>query len=272
MPAAVPPELSASPMGDSAAQRRARAHPPAVRERFAPLWLRASLIVATLVTMALLYPKPYIEESLRHGSQPSSTTLAYLRLMMLAQPAALEPRVLLAEQALAAGDLRLSQEALAPWRGRQITALPPDLALLRLRLLESELAATQRTTTRHAQLAAAYLRDAQLLAPRIDPSRLLSVSRFIAALGEYRSATRLYRLLIAETPDPQLRRAAFESGIQALLAAGQPAEALAFAQDELALMVPSAGLWREMTRLALMADAPQLAARYARRLTGLQAP
>jgi hypothetical protein len=272
MQAALPPELTASPMAYAAAQRRTHAHQRVPRERFAPLWLRASLIVATVVTLALLYPKPFIESSLRQQSRPSTTTLAYLRLMVLAQPAAREPRVLLAQQALAAGDLQLSQEALAPWRRQSITALPQDLALLRLRLSAFELGMTPPASGRHASLAALYIRDAQLLAPHIEPSGLLPIARLIASLGEYQSATRLYRIIITKSADPRLRHEAFESGIRALLAAGQPAEALAFAQGELALQRPSDELWREMTRLALMADAPQLAARYARRLTGLKAP
>jgi hypothetical protein len=272
MQPAIPPELTRPPMAYTATERRAGAHQHPPRERFAPPWLRASLVVATIVTLALLYPKPYIESSLRQESQPSATTLAYLRLVVSAQPAALEPRVLLAEQALAAGDLHLSQEALAPWHGWAITALPPQVALLELRLLAAELGAARALPERHAQLAATYIRDVQLLAPRMEPSALLPLTRFIAMLGEYQAAARLYGGIIAQTADPALRREAFESGIQALLSAGRPVEALAFAQSELAFIAPSAKLWREMTRLALMADAPQLAARYARRLTGLKAP
>ena len=268
----IPPELTAPPMAYTAAQRRARAHQHPPRERFAPPWLRASLVLATIVTLALLYPRPYIESTLREESQPSATTLAYLRLMVLAQPEALEPRLLLAEQALAARDLYLSREALAPWRGRAITALPPRVALLELRLLASELEAARALAERHAELAATYIRDVQLLAPRMEPATLLPLTRFIATLGEYQAAAHLYAGIIAQTADPALRREAFESGIRALLAAGRPAQALAFAQSELAFMAPSAELWREMTRLALMADAPELAARYARRLTGLKAP
>jgi hypothetical protein len=272
MQPAIPSELTGPPMADGAAERRARAQRQPPRERFAPPWLRASLVLATLVTLALLYPKPYIESSLRQESQPSATTLAYLRLMVLAQPAALEPRLLLAEQALAAGDLNLSREALAPWRGRAITAPPPQVAVLRLRLLAAELEAARPFPERHAQLTDAYLRDVQLLAPRMEPPALLPLARFVATLGEYQAAAQLYRDIIAQAADPALRREAFDGGIQALLAAGRPVEALAFAQSELTFIAPSAGLWREMTRLALMADAPQLAARYARRLTGLKAP
>jgi polysaccharide biosynthesis protein PelB len=250
----------------------ARTHPEPPRERFAPPWLQASLILATVVTMALLYPKSYIESSLRQQSQPSATTLAYLRLMVSAQPSAVDARVLLAQQALSAGELALARDALAPWLHPAISALPPQIALLRLRLLSAELNATPPASLRHAEIAAIYLRDALLLAPRMDSSGLLRVARFIAAQGQYRTAADLYRRIIAQSPDPGLRLKAFHGGIKALLAAGQPADALAFAQQALARVPPSAALWRQMTQLALTADAPELAARYARRLTGLKAP
>ncbi|MGH8319993.1 MAG: hypothetical protein ACREUL_18810 [Steroidobacteraceae bacterium] len=267
-----PPELTASLTPQAMRERRTRTHEERPRERFAPLWLRGSLVLATLVTMALLYPKPYIESSLRQESRPSATTLAYLRLMVLAQPSALDARVLLAQQALSAGQLSLARDALAPWLQRQISALPLNVALLRLRLLSAELNATRPSTLRHVEVAEIYLRDALLLAPRMDTSDLLRVARFFAAQGQYQSAAGLYRRIIAESPDAALRLEAFHGGIEALLAAGQPSDALAFAQHELTFVPPSAELWREMTRLALMADAPGLAARYARRLTGLSAP
>jgi len=267
-----PPELTAHLAAHAAPERRTRTHEAPPRERFAPPWLRVSLILATFVTMALLYPRPYIESSLRRESQPSATTLAYLRLMVLAKPSALDARVLLAEQALTAGDLSLARDALAPWLQRESSPLPLKVALLRLRLLSAELNATRPSTLRHAEAAEMYLRDALLLAPRMDSSELLRTASFITAQGQYRIAADLFRRIIAKSPDAAMRLEAFHRGIEALLAAGQPPDALAFAQQELALVPRSAALWREMIRLALEADAPELAARYARRLTGLEAP
>ena len=272
MGALTPPELTASLGAYAAAERRAGTHQEPPRERFAPLWLRISLILATVVTMALLYPKSYIENSLRQQSQPSTTTLAYLRLMVSAQPSSLEARMLLARQALTAGDLSLARDALAPWLHRGISALPLSAALLRLRLRAAELDATAPSTPGHAEAVETYVRDVLLLAPHMDPAQLLPLARVIAGQGQYRSAADLYRRIIARSADPASRLEAFHRGIEALLAAGQPAEALAFAQHELTLVPPSAALWREMTQLALTADAPELAARYARRLTGLKAP
>jgi hypothetical protein len=253
-------------------ERRAHSHEPPQRERFAPLWLRTSLALATLVTLALLYPRTYIESSLRRAPPPDAATLAYLRLMVTAQPAAVDSRMLLARQALAAGDLPLSRFALAPWKDTAVAALPPDIALLRLRLLRAELNAEPAASIRHARLADAYTRAVLVLAPRMSMPELLRLARLVAVLGHYRDAAYLYSYVIGGTGDPALRSDAFRGGIEALRAAGRPREALSFAQQELAAVPPSPALWRLMTRLALMADAPKAAALYALRLTSPVAP
>lgn len=266
------PEIQPSLSAHAAPERRAHAREPPVRERFAPLWLRASLTLATLATLALLYPRSYIESSLRQHARPDAPTLAYLRLMVMAQPAAVDTRLLLAQQALAAGDVSLSRYALQPWLNEGFAALPPNIALLRLRLLGFELDALPASSPRRAGLAAAYTRGVLLSAPRMSASELLRVARTLVALGQYGAAAHLYRYVMMETSDGELRFAAFHGGIEALLAAGRPADALAFARAELRLVPASAQLWREMTRLALMADASHLAADYARRLVGIEAP
>lgn len=251
-------------------ERRARSHGEPPNERFAPLWLRTGLVLATLVTLGLLYPKAYIETRLRRAPPPNAATLAYLRLMVMAQPAQVDTRILLATQALTAGDIALTRYALEPWRARGLAGLPLDIAVLRLHLLRAELY-TQRTGPMAASpLAAAYAHAVLLLAPRMKPAQLMREARFAAALGRYRAAAQAYRLVIRRTADARLRRRAFDQGIAALRAAGQPSEALAFAREELAFVPHCASLWRLMTRLALMADAPSLAAQYARRLIGFE--
>jgi hypothetical protein len=265
-------ELTSHTPGASDSERRLHSRERSSPERFAPLWLRASLLLATLGILWLLYPKYYIENSLRRQPAPDSATLVYLRLIVLAQPAVTETRVLLAEQALAAGNVSLARYGLAPWAKRGLEAIPLKIALLRLRLLRVELYAARPASMRHAELTAAYTRAVLLLAPRLAASELLRHARAVAGLGEYRAAARLYRQIMATSDDRAVRLKAFYGGIAALRAAGQPFDALAFARSELAAVPPSVGLWREMTRLALMADAPRLAASYARRLIGIEPP
>lgn len=266
------PELTSHTPGHTDSERRLRSRERPSPERFAPLWLRASLVLATLGILWLLYPRYYIENSLRRQSAPNSATLVYLRLIVLAQPAVTETRVLLAKQALAAGNVALARYALAPWAKRGLEAVPLKIALLRLRLLRVELYAQRPASMRRAELTEVYTRALLLLAPRMGASELLRHAGAVAALGQYRVAARLYRQVMATTGDPAVRLKAFYGGIAALRAAAQPFDALAFARSELAAVPPSTGLWREMTRLALMADAPMLAASYARRLIGFEPP
>ena len=265
-------ELTRNGAEQAVPERRAhsRSHPQ--RERFAPLWLRASLVAATFVTLGLLYPKHYIVSRLHREAVPNAATLAYLHLMVLAQPAATETRILLAQQAVIAGNLPLAHQALAPWAKHDVAALPLPIALLKLRVLRAELYAQPPTSQRHAELAAAYTRDIVQLAPRMDVGQLLRAAHFAAALGQYRVAVDLYQRVIGETLDAARRLEAFYGGIAAWRAAGRPLDALAFARRELPAMPETLELWRHMTRLALLADAPRLAARYARRLIGLKTP
>lgn len=266
------PEATSHTPTYAVAERRARSHEKPPRERFAPLWLRASLALATLATLGILFPRSYIEANLQRHSAPDAATLTYLRLMVMAQPAAIDTRILLAQQALAAGDISLSRYALAPWMNRGFAAVPLSIALLHLHVLRADLFVQRPTSRLHAELAGAYTRDVLLLAPRMEASDLLREARFVAELGQYTAAARLYMRVIAQAGNARLRLEAFHSGIQALLATGRPLDALAFAQGELAFISPSTELWREMTQLALRADAPKLAARYARRLIGLERP
>jgi len=260
------------PQNALVAERRTHTRAQPTREHFAPVWLLASLILATVAALAFLYPKAYIETSLRRQPRANAATLAYLRLMVMARPDAAHARILLARQALSAGDVSLSRYALRPWLDQGFPALAPDIAALRLRLLRSQLDAARSGSAPRAELTEAYAHALLSLAPRMELSELLRETRFVAALGQYRTAAHLYRHAIARAKDAALRRQAFHAGVDALLASGHPASALAFAQAELASVPHSAALWRQMTRLALMANQPRLAAAYARRLLGMQSP
>lgn len=260
------PELAHAAPSD----RREHASARASRERFAPPWLILGVLVATLSALAFLYPRSYLETHLRQHPQPNAATLAYLRLMVMAQPSASDSRILLARAALTAGDIGLADYALTPWRAQDIAQLPLQLARLRLHLLRLELYAAALDSTRKSRLASAYVYDLEQLAPRLDAAALLREAHFAVALGYNPTAAQLYRQVIARASSPKLRREAFQAGIKALLAAGQARAALAFAQREQASLPPSLERWRQLTHLALMAGRSRLAARYARHLVGLK--
>ncbi|MDA8382928.1 MAG: hypothetical protein M0037_07720 [Betaproteobacteria bacterium] len=251
------------------AERRVGAHQAAPREHFAPLWLLASLILATLAALLFLYPRPYLLKTLRDHPQPTLATLAYLRLMVIEQPSAADTRLLLAQEALAAGDWPLARDALSPWRDKAPSAVPPEVAAMRLRLQQAELGSPRTLSARRDALSKAYVKDLLALAPHMAPSTLRHAITVVASLGHYQTSARLCTLLIRRTRNPALRQAAFDSGIKALLASGDAAAALAFAQADLPLMPPSRILWREMTRLALQAGNARMAAEYAHHLVKL---
>ncbi|MDA8094616.1 MAG: hypothetical protein M0T84_12055 [Betaproteobacteria bacterium] len=251
------------------AQRRVGAHQAAPREHFAPLWLLASLVLATLAALVFLYPKTYILQTLRANPQPTLATLAYLRLMVSEEPTAADTRILLAQEALAAGDWPLARYALSPWLNEKPAAMPPAVGSIWLRLQQAELGGAHTLAARRNALSKEHVQDLLALAPRMAPSALLHEIHFVASLGHYRTSARLCALLIRRTRNTALRQAAFDSGIKALLASGDPAAALAFAQADLPLMPPSHALWREMTGLALEAGNPGIAAQYAHHLVKL---
>ncbi len=250
-------------------ERRKCIPPTIARERLAPSWLLAGLVLATLAILLILYPRTYIEADLRAHPQPNAATLAYLRLIVIAQPRARDMRILLAEQALSVGDISLSRYALAPWLQQGFAVLPLNIGLLRLHLLRVELYAARPGSAGYTKLAETYARSLLLLAPRIKVIDLLTAIHFVAGLGQYVTAAQLYRNLIARTHSASLRRQAFRGGIGSLLAAGKPRVALDFARAEIGYIQLDDALWRRLIRLALLADRPHLAARYARRLLGM---
>ena len=252
-----------------AEERPERARQAIKRERLAPSWLLGSLVLTTLGALLVLYPKTYIETSLRANPTPNTATLAYLQLMVRAHSDDGAARVMLADQALIVGDVRLARYALRPWLHEDMSRLPIRIAMLRLHALETELHSASGEPKRHARLADAFARDIVDLSNRMSVTTLMNNIRSVADLGHFTTAARLYRSIIDRANNAALRRQAFVEGIDTLLAAGQPKAALDFARSELARTPQDNAIWRRMVRLALMANQPHLAARYARRLVGM---
>lgn len=239
------------------------------RERFAPRLLLLGLFAGTMVAMYFLYPRAYIENNLHTHPRPDATTLAYLRLLVRVEPQNEKLRLLLVHEALAAGQLPLAQEAFAPWRNTPVSQLPLAVARTQLRLRLVAFQSAPRNAAGRPALADAYVHDLMALAPRMRPEELLKKAKIILALGRYSAAANVDRLVIRKSASGPVRTTAFYDGIDALLAANKPAEALAFAQSEMNRLTPDERLWRRLTRLALSANQPAIAAEYARRLVGM---
>lgn len=240
------------------------------RERFAPRLLLLSLFFGTLAAMYFLFPKAYIENNLRTHPRPDATTLAYLQLLVRVEPANERLRLLLVREALAAGQLHLAQAAFAPWRNTPISQLPLTIAISRLQLRLIAFQNARSNAADRAVLANRYVKDALALAARMQPTDLLKTAKIVRAIGQYAAAAAMDRRVIDKSTDARTRKAAFYDGINALLAANRPGEALVFAESEISRMTPDEELWRRLTRLALSANRPVVAAKYARRLVGMK--
>lgn len=244
--------------------------PPGDRERFAPRLLLLSLFLGTLAAMYFLYPKAYIENNLRTHPQPDATTLAYLQLLVRVEPKNERLRLLLVREALAAGQLSKARTAFAPWEKVPVSQLPFAVALAGLQLRLVTLQASRANAANRTVLTDQYVEEVLALAPRMQPADLLKQARVVQAIGGYSAAAEIDRRIINESTDSRTRKIAFHDGIKALLAANRPAAALAFAESEISRLTPDEELWRLLTRLALSANRPVIAAKYARRLVGMQ--
>ncbi|APZ43392.1 hypothetical protein [Acidihalobacter ferrooxydans] len=242
------------------------------RERFMPWWLPLAILGATAFALWLLFPKTYIEQTLRAQTRPNAATLAYLQLLVKANPDNLSTRLMLIEKALLVQNLPLARQALAHWRNRPLETLPLDIARARLHLLRLELLAGPPQAPERQQRVARYTRDLLQLAPRLTTEQALQETRFTLQLGAYATVAAVDRTLLRRTAQPALREQVYTQGITALLAGGQPRAALAFARTEMGHVPHNDALWRRLIRLALAAGQPELAARCARRLVGLPEP
>ncbi len=89
--------------------------------------------------------------------------------------------------------------------------------------------------------------------------------------GEPQQAAEYARRWLLQAPNGTEQRQALDAVITAWLAAGKPDRALQDATMLIDHVPASRSLWRQLTRLALQAERPDLAARYARRLVGPKA-
>lgn len=240
-------------------------------ERFAPGSLLLGLFIAGIFAAFWLFPRHYILAQMSSPQHPSPISLAYLTLAIRSQPRDTTLRFLLARQALDSGRLMLARSALLPWERRSWRQLPLAVAKLRLRLLLKEMRRLTRGTQPYTSITDEYVRGIDILLPRLSCRRLSEESNLLAGIGQFMLAVHLDRRILARTNDARLQKKAYLQGIRTLLGAGEPVLALKFARRELSRITPDLALWRLLTRLALMANKPALAARYARYMVGLDA-
>ncbi|WEN15819.1 hypothetical protein PY254_03875 [Rhodanobacter sp. AS-Z3] len=156
---------------------------------------------------------------------------------------------------------RFERTADAPQRASADRALLHQQAFTAL--LQSHLAAGHPA----AALAAAEAALPTLDETQIDWAQLVQVAIWA---NQPAVAARFADHWLASAGDDSTRWAAFHALTGAYLATGNPAQALAAATHQLKQMPQTTELWRLMTQLAMQAGDGEQAARYARRLVGLE--
>ncbi len=237
-----------------------------------PWWLPIAIVVSTVFSLWMLFPKSYLEQTLSAQKTPNAASLAYLHLLVRANPKDNTLRLKLADMALAAQNASLAHSALGPWMHSPLRGLALPIAQARLRLLRLELLSTPLHTPTRDKLQQQYIHSLTQIAAHLSPLQLLNEAGFAIQLGDYASAACLDRRILETGTASSLRLKAYQQGIDALLAADEPRAALAFARAYLNRVPRNEVLWRRLTRLALAANRPDLAVRYARRLVGLPEP
>ncbi len=240
-------------------------------ERFAPWPLLLGVFIASIFAAFWLFPRHYILAQMSSQEHPSPITLAYLALAIRSQPQDPTLRLLFARQALDIGRLVSARSALLLWGKLSWRQLPLVVARLRLRLLLKEMQRLTRGTQHYVGITDEYVRGIDMLSPRLSSNRLLEEADVLAGIGQFMLVVHLDRRILARTKNERLQKKAYRQGIHALLGAGEPVLALKFARQELSRIKPDLALWRVLTRLALMANKPVLAATYARHMVGLDA-
>lgn len=246
--------------------RTDRSSGPEATERpyfFRPVYL-LGLFAAVLVAFVLLFPKHSLQRMLADSDDSSAATLSYLQMMVRAQPDALDVRLMLAERALTAGKLTLAASALGPWHS--VRAEPTAAsAPLQLALAVADIQTRQPGTDQRRQALDSYRLLLARLSPLLTPTAQLEQVRLAQQAGLYQSAADLAVTVLDQAEDPALAMRAYRAGIDALLAANQPAAAFDLARAHLSRVPPTAALWQTLTRLSMAADQPRQAADYARR-------
>lgn len=275
--------------------------PPAVALGF-------GLLVAAGMALVFPY-RSLEQEIARAPRQIDQLQIAYLRAWLTVRPGGAALRLELARQLLGVNDLDGARTELQQLRGIRDERLAERVVLLELDIARGELAALDPSDTRlpaqrqalHERLLelaqqrvviamvgeidlelarraaalgardAAALLYARLLASTLRPGAVVweEAARAMLALGDAETAAELYFAARRATPLRDEQRRLFLAGLRALLASGQPAAAVDAAELELGSLATDLEVLEFLTRLALAANRPDIAQRYAQILLKL---
>lgn len=286
----------------------------------------AALCGAMLVLGVLLFPKAFIDRQLHTTAPPNATTIAYLQLLLRAQPEEPTTRMQLARQRLRAGQLQQAEVDLAPLIKRP--GPPPEqVGLMWLTLRRAQFLATPADSPQRMQARARYAQALSRYSSQLAPAQQLGEIKQATKAGLYEVASRMAgHLLTITAPAPtaqafpagreptavdraqpagpnarmrrevqpgllqliglvwssrferpadtqerssagraSLRQQAFAAMLQSHLAAGHPAAALAAAKAALPTLDDAQVDWAQLVQVAIWANQPSTAAGFADR-------
>lgn len=328
--AAGTPIASAAP---SRASRYRRRITPRISVQFLGPGQVAALCGTMLVLGVLLFPKAFIDRQLHTTAPPNAATIAYLQLLLRAQPDAPSTRMQLVRQRLRAGQLQQAESELSPLIN--LPGPPPEqLGRMWLTLRRAQFLAVPADSPQRAQARARYARALSHFGSQLAPEQQLGEIHQAIDVGLYEVAAQLSGQLLSNTapvhaqaqasgrepasidragpastrsgwstervrrdlepgllqmiglvwasrfdrhPDAfdrsptgqaAVREQAFEALLQSHLAAGHPADALAAAESVLPTLDGSRIDWPRLIRVAIGANQPATAAGFAERWLG----
>ncbi len=158
-----------------------------------------ALCGAMLVLAVLLFPRAFIDQQLRAEGQPQAATIAYLQLLVNAQPSNETVRLQLVHERLRAGQLAEAEVALAPL-AHHAGLESAKVASLWLSLRRAQFVAIPPGSAAREEARRAYAHALERLGRRLSPAGQLAETRHAIDAGLYVTAARLATHLLMTAP------------------------------------------------------------------------
>lgn len=187
MTASHPPLGFDTPVHASRYRRRATAQ---MTVQFVGRGQLVALCVAMLALGVMLFPKALIDRQLHTLAAPDATTIAYLQLLLRAQPDELTTRMQLVRQRLRAGQLQQAESELAPLVERPGPP-PGQVGLMWLTLRRAQFLAVPATAPQRALVRARYARALSQFGSQLTPTQQVGELHRAIDAGMYQVAAQL---------------------------------------------------------------------------------
>ncbi len=171
---------------------------PASKSHFVGPGHLIALCGAMLVLAVLMFPKEFINQQLRAEGPPQAATIAYLQLLLRAQPSDQTIRLQLVHERLRAGQLAEAEVALAPLV-QHADSESSAVAALWLGLRRAQFVAIPPGASGRDAARRAYASALDRLGSRLSPVGQLEETNQAIEAGLYLTAARLATHLLATT-------------------------------------------------------------------------